>query len=89
VRGSVNRIVVAAIVGALAGSAAVAAPPGSANQRSADPDKIICEKQEVTGSRLQVRRVCLTRAQWADRRLQERQAIDRTQTMQGVSSKGQ
>jgi hypothetical protein len=46
----------------------------------ADPDKIICEKQEVLGSRIAVRRVCMTRAQWADQRAQDRQEIDKVQT---------
>jgi hypothetical protein len=47
---------------------------------SADQNEIICERQEVTGSRLAKRRVCMTRAQWAESRLQDRQATEKVQT---------
>ena len=46
-------------------------------------NKIVCEKQEVVGSRLAVRKVCKTRAEWMEERLADRQQIDRLQTMQG------
>lgn len=45
-----------------------------------DPNRIICEKQEVLGSRLQAKRVCLTAAEWARKRLEDRQTIDRAQS---------
>lgn len=44
-----------------------------------DPDRIICEKQEVVGSRLATRRVCMTAAQWEERKREDRQAIDKAQ----------
>jgi hypothetical protein len=44
-----------------------------------DPNRIICEKQEVVGSRLATKRVCMTAAEWADRRREDRQAIDKAQ----------
>lgn len=49
-----------------------------------DPNERICETQKVLGSRLAVRRVCATRAEWAEKRAQERGLIDRTQTRQCV-----
>jgi invasion protein IalB len=48
--------------------------PGGPN-----PNEMICQKQEVTGSRLGVKRVCKTRAEWADFQLQERQQIEKVQ----------
>lgn len=45
-----------------------------------DPNRIICEKQEILGSRLQSKRVCLTAAEWARKRLEDRQTIDRAQS---------
>lgn len=48
-----------------------------------DPNEVVCEKQEETGSRLAVRRVCMTRSQWADRKGQDRQEIERVQTQRG------
>ena len=46
---------------------------------ASDADKKICEKITVLGSRLAVKQVCMTRAQWAERRLDDRQAIDAAQ----------
>lgn len=50
----------------------------SAN-KSRDPNEVVCEKIEITGSRLIARRACATRAQWAERRLHERLDIDKAQ----------
>ena len=49
-------------------------------KKALDPNQMICEKQEVVGSRLATEKVCHTRAQWADLRLQDRQGIDKAQT---------
>ena len=40
----------------------------------------VCESITVTGSRLGGKRICATRSEWAARRLQDRQAIDKLQT---------
>lgn len=61
-----------------------ASKPPSSPRAGTDPNEVICQRQEVVGSRLQKRRVCMTRAQWADLRLQDRQALDKAQTMQGM-----
>ena len=86
----VFRGVLAAII-----AASICAPPAMADtppasnpntkqSRGVDPNEVICQRQEVVGSRLQKRRVCMTRAQWADLQLQDRQAIEKAQTMQGM-----
>ena len=50
-----------------------------------DPlSEVVCEKQEVIGSRLQTRRVCMTRAQWADARRQDREFLEQKQTRRGT-----
>lgn len=41
-------------------------PPGS------DPNEKICENVTQIGSRLSKRRICATRAEWAERKLQDR-----------------
>ena len=46
---------------------------------SVNPNEKICQTQEETGSRLGKRRVCKTRAEWADFQLQERQQIEKIQ----------
>ena len=57
--------------------ASVAADPPAAPvnpvQASADPTEKICENVTQIGSRLAKKRVCATRAEWAQRRLQDRQ----------------
>ena len=47
-------------------------------------DELVCQKIEQTGSRLAVKRVCMTRSQWSERKLQDRQAIEKMQTLQSV-----
>jgi hypothetical protein len=54
------------------------AEPGSVKPTK-DPNQVICEKQEVLGSRLAVRRVCMTRAQWAEQRRTERDLVQNSQ----------
>lgn len=88
------RILIASIAagtGVLAASAATAqsqpqqtaqASPPVATAAAADP--VICEKQEVTGSRLATRKVCMKRSQWQDQQLQERQTIERAQINHGL-----
>lgn len=87
------RIVAIAIAGAVlgAGAAPVAAqtnspppPPIVVKGKTLDPDKVICETQEVVGSRLATKRICMTRSQWADLRLQDRQEIEKVQTRRGM-----
>ena len=63
-------------------------PPQNPSAQAAphyDPNEIVCEKQEVIGSRLATKRVCKTRSQWATERLQNRQEIDRIQIQRGNS----
>lgn len=50
------------------------AAPGS-KPLPGSPDEVVCQKEEVIGSRLATRRVCLTRAQWAERQQAERDMI--------------
>ena len=87
------RVAVIAIAGAIMGASAAPvaaqtsaqAPPAEAKGKTADPNKIVCEKQEVLGSRVATRRVCMTRGQWADLKNQDRQEIDKVQTRRGMN----
>ena len=70
---------------------AIAAPamgkdPSSASgnkKTGTDPNEVICEKTRVLGSRLAVKRICMTRAQWAEARLSDRQELERVQVQRG------
>jgi hypothetical protein len=71
-----------AALGAMIGYALAASaeePTPSKARTKRDPNEIVCEKQEVLGSRLAVRRVCMTRAEWAEKRRADRDLIDKTQ----------
>lgn len=67
------------LAAASVGVTAFAAEPTPPPKKGKDPNEKICETQGVIGSRLATRRVCATRAEWAERRQRERDMIDRTQ----------
>jgi hypothetical protein len=81
------RGALASLMGTLICAPAMADTPRPAPQKAQDLNEVVCEKQEVLGSRLQTRRVCRTRAEWADLRLQDRQEIEKIQVQRG--SKGE
>ena len=60
-------------------SPAFAKGDATPNFRTGDPSERICEKIVVTGSRLAAKKFCGTRAQWADKQLQDRQEVERIQ----------
>ncbi|HEY0628902.1 MAG TPA: hypothetical protein VGD23_06200 [Sphingomicrobium sp.] len=76
-----------AIIGAIAmlGVASTAAIAGEKKAETKDPNRVICEKQQVMGSRLASKRVCMTAAEWQAKRLEERLSIDKAQTQRGTS----
>ena len=79
----------AALLAGTAGSAAAQAQTSAPTQTQAaakpayNANEIVCEKQETTGSRLGAKRVCMTRSEWAERRLQDRQELERVQVHRG------
>jgi hypothetical protein len=44
-----------------------------------DPNKPICERVEQIGTRLGAKRVCMTAAQWAEQRREQREDMERVQ----------
>lgn len=55
-------------------------------KKAPDPNEIVCEKQQDSSSRLVVRRVCMTRAEWSEQRRLERQDIDKAQVQRPMSN---
>lgn len=49
-----------------------------------DMNEIVCEKQKIPGSRLATAKVCKTRGEWADLKLQDRQELERAQTQRSA-----
>ncbi len=69
----------AAIAGALVAAPVTASGSASAQADGYDPNERVCEKIIVTGSRLASKKVCMTRAQWAERQRDDRDAVERAQ----------
>ena len=79
------RILLAFPLGFAAGAALATETPAPQAPRTetasrGNSDQIICRSVEEIGSRLSRRRVCRTRAEWADLQTQERQVVDRVQS---------
>jgi hypothetical protein len=77
-----RSILAVAAAAGLVASPALARDPQAAGTSATDannPDQKICEKITVTGSRLATRTVCATKREWDQRRLEERQLLDRSQ----------
>ncbi len=72
-----RKAVFVALAAAVASTAASAAPADK--RKPADPNEVVCEKQTVVGSRLATKRICMTRAQWAEQRRLDRQDLDKAQ----------
>lgn len=91
IRKKVERVVmlgkflsVAASAAMLSAMPALAADNGTTSKKVAkDPNEVVCEKQEVLGSRVSTKKVCMTRAEWAEKRRIERQEIDKAQVGRG------
>ncbi|HYX47849.1 MAG TPA: hypothetical protein VE820_13655 [Sphingomicrobium sp.] len=52
-----------------------AAPPTKPAATKSDADKVVCRSQETLGSRLQAHQVCLTKQQWSQYELEEKQKV--------------
>jgi hypothetical protein len=76
--GIMARGAVTALLGILICGPAAAQKQDRAPAAVPDPNEIVCQKQEVTGSRLQSKRVCRTRAEWAEMQRLDRQELDKT-----------
>ena len=66
----------------LAGTATGAAGTVPHRSHTKAPDAVICRDVPMSGSRLDVKRVCMTRLQWEDMQREARQTIEKAQTQQ-------
>ena len=65
--------------GALAEGAPASGKQVAPNHDVGDPNERICENITPIGSRLATKRFCGTRAEWADRKRQDREALEAAQ----------
>jgi hypothetical protein len=86
-----NIVVFVAVLASTAlGTSLNAAPPQSnvnaAGSAGTHADKKICESIKLVGSRLAVKRICATGAEWAERRKRDREdAINLQSTITGAA----
>lgn len=75
-----HKVILAGIVVAAlaAASASAGEEPRPQSAENSQPP-LICRTVNETGSRLKVRKVCMTSEQWADQRKQDRMLIERSQ----------
>lgn len=70
-------LALAAGIMALTGTAAYAQEDQPATQEEPAKERLICKSEKVTGSRARVKRICLTREQWAEVSASTKENIDR------------
>jgi hypothetical protein len=75
----VRAFAILALTLAIAAPAAAQEKKVAPNHNVGDPNERICEKITPVGSRLATKRFCGTRAEWADRKLQDKQALEKAQ----------
>jgi hypothetical protein len=83
----------ALIVGTLVGAtAAMAQTPTETSEQKVgpnqDPNQIVCVNEREIGTRLGRRRVCRTRAEWAEHEAEQRRTVERTQTYKPSCTNG-
>lgn len=75
-----SRFVAVAVIGAsLLSAPALADKRQAPNTSTGDPNERICENITMIGSRLATKRFCGTRAEWEERKRQDREALDAAQ----------
>lgn len=61
---------------------AALSPAGdSRSKKPYDPNEKVCETIKPVGSRLATKRVCATRAEWAEQRKQDREETEKAQRL--------
>lgn len=69
-----------------ADTASAAADTAKPKKKGLDPNEVVCRKEEVLGSRLQTRKVCMTRSEWAEARRETRGVVERAQLQRPTST---
>jgi len=86
---SVRSIVMILSALCWAGNASVAVAqstdtPPQTSRPKLDPNQRICEDVTQVGSRIATKRICATRAEWADKRKQDKEVVDDAQRSANV-----
>jgi hypothetical protein len=87
-------LLAAAVIAApAAAQTTTAAPPAQpapivVNSQRSDVDKLVCQRQDEIGSRLNAKKVCMTVKEWQEFRSQNRESLERWQQSAGTRSSG-
>lgn len=68
------------ICGLLAASPAFAHKEDAGTDGRTDPNKVVCRTEDVTGSRLETQKHCMTVAQWTQLQYEERNTVNKIQS---------
>ena len=60
----------------------------TAMPKGGSQDRVVCEREEATGSRLAARRVCLTVLQWEEKRREHRESTEKVQRIVNQAPSG-
>ena len=75
-----TKLTFVSLIAALSiGSSAPAEQPKA--KAPLDPNEKVCETISVVGSRLATKKVCATRAEWAEQRKQDREETEKAQRL--------
>ena len=80
-----SLLLTALIGGAMLVPGPAFAEPAGKKKKLADPNEVVCRKEEVLGSRLRATKVCKTRAEWAEEMRENRGNIERAQVQRGTT----
>ena len=70
----------AAALSASAGAQSASPPSTNQTPATSDPKKIVCQRVDEIGSRLQTKQVCKTAEEWAADQRDNRQAVEQIQS---------
>ena len=60
-------------------------PPAEQDAQGKDPNRMVCKRIDVIGSRLQSKRVCRAATDWDAQSSSDRQSLERSQTQRWKS----
>jgi len=78
-RSLIRLILAAALTAGTVLPVAAQHDPASSKPKKGDPDEVVCERQEILGSRLASKKICMTRAQWEEQKRSDRDLVSGSQ----------
>jgi invasion protein IalB len=77
---SVLTFSLAAFLATSAGAQSTSVPSANQTPKTSDPKKIVCQRVDEIGSRLQTKQVCKTAEEWTADQTESRNAVEQIQS---------